>query len=477
MGSVGRRVIERVVRASPFRLSVLLGLLFTAAHTALGLLTYGATAVFTWDLVKEAVEADRMALIHAHQTGGVNGLAQAIRTLDREDPSSPRVLLLTDANHKPLAGTLARWPRDLRQVGGWHLFSLASAGHHAARDGRVLARTAPLPQGALLLVGRDLRPRSTFLAVLSRTLVLGGLITLSLALIGGILISRRQLRRVDALETVCRAVMGGAWDRRLPCSTRDDEIDRLATAVNAMLDENQRLLSAMQRVTQNVAHDLRTPLGRLRGRLENTLHGGPPLPESSRQCLEKAVTETDDLLATFNAMLHIAETESRAQRDFSVLDPAALVQEVAELYQPLLEEQGLTLTVTPAPVPAVQGDASLLAQAVSNLLDNAGKYTPAGGTLTLGTDSTPAGVVVWVADNGPGIPAGDRARMLEPFARLDRSRSTPGSGLGLNLVAAVARLHGADLTLSDTHPGARPPGLTVRLTLMPDDKGEENASD
>jgi signal transduction histidine kinase len=293
-----------------------------------------------------------------------------------------------------------------------------------------------------------------------RTLFLAALLTLALGLGGGLLMTRNMLRRVEAVNRTSASIIQGDYAERVPLTGSGDEFDQLAANLNGMLDQIERLMLGMRQVTDNIAHDLRTPLSRLRARLEVTLLERPDVTRYG-EALADTIAETDRLLGTFNALLNIAEAEAGVRREtMAVVDLAEIARSVADLYEPVAEERGLSLGLDlPSPSP-VRGDRHLLSQAIANLVDNALKYTPSGSiALTLrrigeagrGSDQ----IVLEVADTGPGIPAERREQVFDRFVRLEHSRSTPGNGLGLSLVRAVARLHGGDVRLEDNHPGLK----------------------
>jgi signal transduction histidine kinase len=260
------------------------------------------------------------------------------------------------------------------------------------------------------------------------------------------------LRRIEAIARTSREIMDGDLSRRVPRSGSNDEFDQLATSLNRMLDRIEALMAQVRQVADNIAHDLRTPLTRLRTRLEGLRTDGDP---ETRESLDAAVAEADDLLATFNALLRIARIEAGRGTDAAPVDLALLVQDVAELYEPLAAERNQSLSVAaPGPLWA-PGDRNMLVQALANLVDNAVKYTPPGGCIAIAAERDGRTARVVVSDSGAGIPAELRERVLERFFRVDASRSTPGSGLGLSLVKAVAQFHGARLDLTDNHPGLR----------------------
>ena len=283
---------------------------------------------------------------------------------------------------------------------------------------------------------------------------------------GGLFVTRRVLRRVDAMTETTRTIMAGDLGERLPVAGTGDEIDRLAVNLNVMLERIEALMIGLKQVSDNIAHDLKTPLTRLRNRAEQALRMSGSETEY-RAALDAIIEESDGLIATFNALLLIARAESGQARDnMSEFDAAEIAHDVCELYEPLADEKGIALKLeasTPAPV---KGNRELVSQALANLVDNAIKYTEARPAAVAGAEGAPPDIVVAaqidgdrvllsVADRGPGIPEADRGRVVERFVRLEQSRSKPGSGLGLSLASAVARLHGGELTLEDNQPGLK----------------------
>ena len=287
-----------------------------------------------------------------------------------------------------------------------------------------------------------------------QTIAWGFALTIVLALVGGVLVGRGRIRRVSVINRAISDVVAGDLTRRIPTDATGDDIEQLTNNLNRMLAELEEQVDAVQRVSDNIAHDLRTPLARLRTRLELLRESETEPGQSRYELAERAVGEADGLLATFNALLRIARIEvGRRRQEFSRVDITRLIHDVAELYGPLLDEAGLQLDTQPESGLAVVGDRDLLFQAVANLIDNVLKHVPSGGYVTVTSRCSPSGVDIVVADNGPGVPADERIRVLERFYRLDTSRTKPGAGLGLSLVNAVAKLHDATLSLSENHPG------------------------
>jgi signal transduction histidine kinase len=264
------------------------------------------------------------------------------------------------------------------------------------------------------------------------------------------------VRRIEAINDTSREIVEGDLTRRFPTSGAGDDFAKLVSNLNGMLDRITGLMETVRQVSDNIAHDLRTPLTRLRSQLEIARVQQEQSDPEARAAVERAIGEADGLLDTFPALLRIARIEAEQRREgFAEIELAPLLNDVMELYEPVATERGQTIASRLTDAEAVDGDRNLLFQAVANLLDNAIKYTPAGGRITLGLTTAGEGVEISVADTGPGIPADQRERVFDRFHRLERSRSTPGSGLGLSLVRAVARLHGGVVRLTDNQPGVR----------------------
>ncbi len=446
---------NRLLASSSFRLSLIYLCLFSASVLILfGFIYWSATDAVTRQ-TDATVDAEIRGLAEQYQQRGLSGLIESIRRRSAAADASRGLYLLADENFVPLAGNLSRWPDKRPDRGGWITFPLEfpDAEGGGVEAGR--ARVFTLGSRLHLLVGHDIRERSRVAAHIRNMLIAGLAVTIGLAVVGGVLMSRAILGRVDAIDAASREIMAGELSRRIALSGRDDEFDRLAGQLNAMLEQIERLLVGMKQVTENVAHDLRSPLARLRSRLELTLMAQPE-SEAFRRAIEQSIGEADRLLATFNALLNIAQAESGAARQrFEAVDLAALATDAAELYEPLAEQRDQELSVQVDGPVTIQGDRNLLFQALSNLLDNAIKFAPPKTRLgiALGGDAEAAELTVW--DQGPGIPESARARVLERFYREESSRSTPGSGLGLSLVAAVVGLHGGELHLEDNAPGLR----------------------
>lgn len=448
------------IHTTSFRLAAFHLGLFSLSMLAVLAVVYWFTAGFINRHTEETVLREVNELSAALNERGAIGLLRMVS--DRAgDDRTDMIYALATPGRDIIAGNLANWPAG-DVTSGWVEFDIKTR-REPGRKRPAVAVIIPVPQLGWLLVGHDMTDR-----YLLRGQILAGLIwAISLALavgtLGAVVMGRRVANRIENINRTIDRITAGAFADRMAVTGSGDEIDRLVIKLNHMLDEIGRLMLGMRQVTDNVAHDLRTPLSRLRARLE-LAQGEPDLSETQAATLEQAIGEIDRLLGVFNAILTIAAAETgRARQDFEPVDLAVLATEVAELYEPLADESGLALSVAaPAPV-TVRGSRQLLAQLISNLVENAVKYSPSGGTVTVLTTMEGGRALLQVTDQGPGIPADQRDKVLERFVRLEAHRGTPGHGLGLSLVAAVARLHGADLALSDGGGDDGAPGLRVSL--------------
>jgi hypothetical protein len=446
----------KLLRTSTFRLAALYLLLFAISVGALLAYVYWNTAGLLERQTDETIRAEVQGLADQHRLRGLRGIVDTIERRSREETGS--VYLLADTAGRRIAGNLEKLPVQAEEGSDWIDFPL-EIGTGAGRE-RHMARAfhAELPNGYEVLVGRDVQELRIFADIIRRTLFWALAFALVLGLGGGLLMSRNFLRRVDSITDASRSIMNGNLAGRMPVSGSGDELDRLAGSLNEMLDQIERLMAGMREVSSNVAHDLKSPLTRMKARVESALRSGKS--SEYRDALNQTIEESDRLLQTFNALLSIARAESGQSREaLQPLDARVILTDVAELYEPIAEEEGGRLTIAAEEELPVLGDRQLLAQAISNLVDNALKYgAPASGeavTVAVAGRRDGDNILIEVADRGPGIPEEHRERVIERFVRLDESRSKPGNGLGLSLVAGVMKLHGGSLTLSDNAPGLR----------------------
>lgn len=451
------REAGRFFRTTAFRLALLYVGLFCTSVAVLFVFVYATTSVLMEQQRERAIVADAASLADIAANADLATLGEAVLARTQPDRVGDNLYLLASPDLQPLAGNVSGWPHQAEWEGPWLHFPIERALFGDPEPHRAVALHVDLPGGFHLLVGQDTRAQERFQEAVLRVFIWATAITLVLGIGGGFVMSRNMLRRIEAINAGAEHVMRGEVKHRMPVTGSGDEFDRLASNLNAMLDEIERLMGSVRQVTINIAHDLRSPLTRMKQRLEEALSETADA-DSRRNAVEQAVAETDQLLATFNAMLSIADAESGAGRtEMGPVDLASLAADVAELYEPLVEDNGLVFETDIGGPATVTGNRHLLFQALANLVDNAVKYGASGGRIRLGLRPVGplGGPELTVADRGPGIPAADRERVLERFVRLDASRSTPGNGLGLSLVAAIVRLHGARLDLEDNEPGLR----------------------
>jgi signal transduction histidine kinase len=446
--------IPQLFRTGVFQLMVVYVVLFGVSVATLFLVLYWTTIGSLESQSDSVIEAEIRGLEEQAERRGLPGLVEVIRERVAKDPEGRSVYLLVDPSLRPLAGNMAYWPEQLNRRGQWVNFVKVDP---SGRESPARAAVLQVGPGYRLMVGREHSELAQVDQVFRRALIWGIGLTMGLALAGGLLMSLQAQRKVAKINRTTAQIIAGDLSRRVPTSGGRDEYDELANNVNAMLDKIEQLLEGIRHVGDSIAHDLRGPLTRLGNQLEKLADEEQPSPEGLALCAAQA----EALLRTFNALLRISRVESGAYRSaFARLDLADVVRSVCELYRAAAEERGITLTDHIAESAHVFGDRELLAQALTNLLDNAIKYTPDHGRIDVRLTMLGPRVRVRIADSGPGISPTERDRVFERFARLDQSRSHPGNGLGLALVKAVADQHGGKLTLDDNRPG-----LIVNLDL------------
>jgi signal transduction histidine kinase len=361
-------------------------------------------------------------------------------------------MLLTDAAYAPLAGNISAWPKEMPTFEGTFLLPIDVGD----RSVRAALTQATLPGGYNLLVGRDTARYARLEDFFWRSLALAFGTILLMGVVVGVLIRRSLLAEVQDVSRTASAIVAGDLSQRLASRGGDDELAMLAQTLNRMLDQIEKLVQGVRDVSNAIAHDLRTPLAELRSRLEE-LTLTRPAPAVTFAEIDAAVADVDRVIALFNALLRLAEIDTGARRSgFVAVDVAKVAADAAEFYQPFAELKGVRLSFASSGELPVAGDPLLLAQAIGNLIDNSIKFAPPDGIITVAAGRRPDGPIeITVADDGPGIADGEKPKVVERFYRGDASRGTPGVGLGLALVAAVARLHGGLLELTDNHPGLR----------------------
>lgn len=497
--------LGKLFRTTVFKLSLVYLVIFAL----------GASAVIGWvawsvrHLVDQqigvAIKAEINGLSEQYAQGGISRLVFIVDRRTRQPNAS--LYLVTNFQGLAITGNVAALPPNVLDKPGVRE-TLYQRHGEATMHRMAMARIFVLPGGFRLLVGRDLGDRETLYQVMGRALLTSLFWLIVIGMLGGLFVARRVLQRVDAMNDSARTIMLGNLEGRLPINGSNDELDRLAQNLNAMIARINDLMVGMRDVSDNIAHDLKTPLTRLRSHAERTLATAKSTGEY-QGALEKVIEESDHLIKIFNALLMIARVETGTEREgLKPFDAGEIAHDLAEMYEPVADDAGFDLAVDAGKDLVVHGSRELVGQVVANLLDNAIKYgVPAKATATQEPRKSPAmagagipeepslplvdgqaganrprlaisvqrrgsDIEISVADNGPGIPEADRERVLDRFVRLEWSRSKPGSGLGLSLAAAVARLHNGKLKLEDNHPGLR-----VTLVLPADNNGHGKQSD
>ncbi len=450
---------QRLVRTHAFRLAALYFLVFAASVSGVLLFVYWTSADFVERQTEATLEAEIAGLAEQYAQRGLSGLVQVVAARSAGDRGDGMLYLVTNVSGRPLAGNIAAWPAGLSPHAGRLSFTTKARVKDRIETHPAQGALFVIPGGYRLLAGRDISDATAFRDRVKVTLLWAGLLALGAGLLGGAAMSRNLLRRVEQVNRTSERVMAGNLSDRVPLAGTSDEFDQLAANLNRMLDQIERLMTAMREVTDDVAHDLKTPLARMRARLELALIG-PVDSAGQTEAIRSAINEADRLLATFNALLSIAELEAGTRRDDTErLDLAEVARSAAELYEPVAEENGFVLTLATEPDVGIRGVRHLLSQALANLLDNALKYG-GGGEIQIGVFHREGQAVLEVADRGQGIPDADRETVFDRFVRLERSRTTPGNGLGLSLVRAIVRRHLGTVELIDNRPGLR-----VRIRL------------
>jgi signal transduction histidine kinase len=442
-----------VLTSSPFRIAIVYSVAFALGTVALLSGVYFAVSRVIDGSTDNLIEAEVQGLREQYLVLSRSDFIDLVEQRSHTQDVRGAVYLMIDPRMRPVAGNLPAWPTIPPGEGKWIQFKAIVPYGDQTRVHEVRAQRFPLPGGYRMLVGHDVQERQDVKNLMMRGLVAAVVSTMLIGIGGGIWMGRRILAHAGAISAVATQIMRGDLSRRLPVRDAEDELNTLAREINGMLDKIEQLTLGMRTVLDSAAHDLRTPLNRLQSTAEAALTGlGRESPE--RRVLERVTAEVDRMRSTLDALLRIALAETGTVAREAV-DLSALVASIVELYAPVTEERGIELRSEVAAGAHIQGSRQLLAQALANLLDNAIKFTPAGGHVRVFLRNDPAGPEITVEDDGPGIPADKRELVLGRRVRLDEARKVPGSGLGLSLVAAVTKLHGAMLVLADADPGLR----------------------
>lgn len=456
--------LRNILAITAVRLSIVYTLIFSVVAVCIVFYMTASTAGIIRSQIQDSINREVRELASLYEIGGVN--AVMLRLERSAAAPSANLYVAADPAGRIFAGNVRGLQPGVIERDGWsrRAFEYSRFETGDAKY-RAIARVIELPNRMRLLVGRDLGEPEQFRTVIGRALILSIAAMVLVGLLTWALVGRRALTRLESVSQSTTRILAGDRSERLPVSGVGDEFDRLSTRLNAMLDRINLLDDGLRQVSDNIAHDLKTPLTRLRNKADAAL--GVAETEIERAALQEIIADSDQIIRTFNALLMISRVESGSSAaELAAQDLSAIVGDVAELYEPVAEHEGFAFSADIAEGIVVRGNRELLAQAISNLVDNAIKYgrsTDGAGSIsvTLGAQGATAQIAVF--DNGPGIAAEERDKVTERFARLEKSRTMPGNGLGLSMVRAVARMHSGTLEFSDNAPGLR---ATIRLPLM-----------
>jgi len=448
-------LLAKTLTSSTFKLALIAIGTFGVIVSGIFSYVYLSTSSYVRSRSDRAILNEYVSLHGVHERSGRDGLVAVIQQRIAHRSLTDNVYLLVDPSLAPLVGNLKAWPSTATAASGWTEFR-GSAGLMDATNYPLLrAVLETFPDGDRLLVGRDISDLDRFTDRIRIAVILGVALIFVLAGVASIGVTRRTVGRIESINATSRAIMLSGLDKRIPLRGTNDEWDRVAENLNLMLDRIETLMGEVKQVSDNVAHDLRTPLTRMRGRLEKAYH-------SQRSCQDDqlligdTIADLDSVLRIFSSLTRIAQIETEARKGaFRSVNLVEIAGEVVELYDAAAEQDGTHLSVVGEPEVVVIGDRDLIFDAIANLVDNAITHGRAGGQVVVATKEIDGQPVVSVADDGPGIPSDQYGHVFKRFYRLEHSRYTPGNGLGLSLVAAVARLHGARIEMLDNAPGLK----------------------
>jgi signal transduction histidine kinase len=461
--------LPRIFRTTPFRLTLLFLALFASAASAFLAYIYVATAGEATRRTDQEITREMQSLVATYDRAGIDAVNQSL--IERAASERPFLYLLMNSAQKRISGSIEESPVEkFTGPPTWTTFSVTdvdSQGRTVKHPARGLQEK--LAGGQILFVGADVGEDEAYVGNITRALWGAGALAIVLGLSMGVLVSRNVSRSMTSLIEVVDAVRNGDLAARAHVRGARDEFDELALGLNEMLDRLERSMAGHKHAGDAIAHDLRSPLTRLRARLETASMDVDAGKGDPTKALAQALEDTDGVLKTFGAVLSIARLQAAGVApDPQLFDPAELAADISELYEPLCEDKGIDFAAEFSKDLQVRGNREFLAQALANILDNAVKYTPAGGAIMLRVRRRSSGEVEYsVTDTGPGVPDEDRERVVQRFVRLENSRNQPGAGLGLSLVVAVAEAHGGRLELTEGpgKVGEMGPGLRVALIL------------
>jgi signal transduction histidine kinase len=448
-------LLAKTLKSSTFRLALIAIGTFGMIASAIFGYVYLSTSSYVRSRSDRAIVTDYLSLQATYERSGRDGLVASIEQRIADGSFAGNVYLLADPSLKPLAGNLNGWPPLVTAAKGWTEFRAPEPPGDAANRPLLRAMLETFPSGDRLLVGRDIGDLDSFTDQMKLAVISSVALIFVVAVVASILVTRRTVGRIEQINATSRAIMQSGLDKRIPLRGTHDEWDRVAENLNLMLDRIETLMGEVKQVSDNVAHDLRTPLTRMRGRLEKAYHSQRDSADD-QSLIGDTIADLDAVLRIFSSLTRIAQIETQERKGaFRTVNLVEIAGEVVELYDAAAEQDGTRLTIVGDPEVLVTGDRDLIFDAIGNLVDNAIKHGRAGGHVVVANEMIDGRPVVTVADDGPGIPVDQYEHVFKRFYRLEQSRYTPGNGLGLSLVAAVARLHGAQIEMLENSPGLR----------------------
>ena len=448
-------LLAKTLASSTFRLALIAIGTFGVIVSVIFSYVYLSTSSYVRARSDRAIMADYSGLHTAYERSGRDGLVALIEQRIADRSFAGNVYLLVDPALAPLAGNLTNWPAAVTAAKGWTEFRAPERLVDAPDRPLLRAMLETFPGGDRLLVGRDISDLDSFTDQMKLAVISGVALIFVLAAVASILVTRRTVGRIESINATSRAIMLSGLDRRIPLRGTHDEWDRVAENLNLMLDRIETLMGEVRQVSDNVAHDLRTPLTRMRGRLEKAYHG-QRIGEDDQSLIGDTIADLDAVLRIFSSLTRIAQIETQARKEgFRTVNLVEIANEVVELYDAAAEQDGTSLTVAGDREVLVTGDRDLIFDAIANLVDNAIKHGRTGGRVVVTNENRDGRPVISIADDGPGIPGDQYEHVFKRFYRLEHSRYRPGNGLGLSLVAAVAHLHGARIEMLDNAPGLK----------------------
>ena len=455
-------LLTKTLTSSTFRLALIAIGTFGLIVSAIFSYVYLSTSSYVRSRSDRATMTEYSSLKGAYERSGRDGLITLIQARITDSNYADNVYLFADPSLAVLAGTLQAWPPTATSTGGWIEFRAQAPLPHATSQPLLRAMSGTFQSGDRLLVGRDISELDGFTDQIKTAVISCVLLIFILAAVASILVTRRTVGRIEAINATTRAIMQSGLDQRIPLRSSNDEWDRVAENLNLMLDRIEILMGEIKQVSDNVAHDLRTPLTRMRGRLENAYHR-QRVGEDDQLLIGDTIADLDAVLRIFSSITRIAQIETQQRKGaFRTVNLVEIAGEVVELYDAAAEQDGTSLTIAGDREVMVTGDRDLIFDAIANLVDNALKHGRAGGNVVVANETIDGRPVISIADDGRGIPPEEREHVFKRFYRLEQSRYTSGNGLGLSLVAAVARLHDAQIEMLDNSPG-----LKVTLWFSP----------